>query len=254
MLASAKKILILVRSISFSKLHSPYPLPEVLNEFWRCMSSMKNMLLFHRQTLNEITIDFHYMMMIFNCLDRSLIYPNQVFESPRYKFDSQFLFSDKYVNYGLFDLTKLKLDGMNLNEIGSGVLKLNNLKHLQMRRNNFGSLKTTQFPDNIKHLDLILNEITSIQNVLFPKNLVTLSLTRNNIKTFRNLIGCENLLKLDLSYNSITKVSNVSQFKKLRILNLQFNSIKCIKNLSALSNLEELYLTKNSIQNIKTLK
>ncbi|ODV60714.1 leucine-rich repeat domain-containing protein [Ascoidea rubescens DSM 1968] len=255
LLSKVRKIAFLVQNVSLYDYTSPCRSPILLAEFWKCISLLKDILLYHKKTLNAITINFDFGIINNNFPILFSAYNGLVHEESRiYRFDSKYLFSDEYVNYGLFNLKKLDLDGMVLTKIGSGVLNLNNLKYFQLRNNNFGNLKKIQFPEGLRYLFLNLSGITCIKNVSFLNNLVKLILSGNKITTFDNLSGCENLVQLNLDGNSISKINNVSQFKNLRRLYLQYNSINCIKNLSSLSNLEELFLDHNLIDNIQTLK
>eukprot|EP00833_Pecoramyces_ruminatium_P011207 jgi/Orpsp1_1/1185239/evm.model.c7180000092890.1 len=141
--------------------------------------------------------------------------------------------------------------------IPDSILKLENLKSLQLLRNGL-----TSFPDEIGSLSSVenlvinYNDFVSISEKIGElKNLKQLNLSSNKIESLPEEIGnLENLKELDLQYNNIEKIPNsIGNLKNLEILNISENKIiEITSSIGTLENLNKLDVSENKITNISS--
>ncbi|KRH93752.1 Protein phosphatase 1, regulatory subunit [Pseudoloma neurophilia] len=132
---------------------------------------------------------------------------------------------------------------MKLDEIPDKILKIPDLRHLNLQRNHIRSMELLSVMKTLEKVDLadnLINEIFQIPNVK------SLDLGYNLIKKIENLP--ESLQHLYLMANDITKIENLPS--SLITVDLACNEIDKIENLNHLHNLEELYLGNNLIEHI----
>ncbi len=93
---------------------------------------------------------------------------------------------------------------------------------------------------NLKKLDLSGNNIKVINNLINLKNLRILKLIDNKIEEINGLEKLRNLRELFLSRNNIADIKGLESLKKLEYLSLSQNRIEEIKGLRGLTTLKNL--------------
>ncbi|KAL1556246.1 receptor-like protein EIX1 [Salvia divinorum] len=179
-------------------------------------------------------------------------------------------------------VTTLKCAANLRGKIGSSLLELHHLKHLELTRNDFGGIPIPEFIGSMKQLQHLHLKSCNFSGTIPPQlanltNLRSLDLSGNDFGHFpvpefigsmkqlqhlylwnSNFSGIvppqlgnlTNLRSLDLSFNSLSSVSSFirgSALESLEILGLSYNQLNgLIPDLRAFSSLTDLRLRRNN--------
>eukprot|EP00088_Acartia_fossae_P028711 TRINITY_DN2953_c0_g1_i13.p1 TRINITY_DN2953_c0_g1~~TRINITY_DN2953_c0_g1_i13.p1 ORF type:complete len:414 (+),score=81.12 TRINITY_DN2953_c0_g1_i13:83-1324(+) len=151
-------------------------------------------------------------------------------------------------------LNSVKINGIRLAKIDSRILKLVNLKELDMSDNEIESLP--EQCDNLTclvTLNLINNRISTIPRGFcvspLSRSLTTLDLTSNKIKLLPNAI-CQmaELTLLHLDRNELTQLPpSLGNLSKLKVFTASYNKIKFLPGSVAALRLDKLDISDNPI-------
>lgn len=141
------------------------------------------------------------------------------------------------LEHGIFDdaieLERIKLNDNLLSDINGLFMNLQNLKSLNISRNN----------------------ITWFDYALIPTGLITLDMHSNHIDSLGNYFELESVLKLrfmDASFNKIKEINAATFPNSIEIASLRNNSLSIINSFTFMSktNLSMMDLRNNDIQNL----
>lgn len=157
----------------------------------------------------------------------------------------------------------LQLEYLDLKEIPRSVLKLENLRILNLFYTNLHKLPSKlgklsrleelnlcNYRDNLRN-NTVQNLPKSLKGL---KRLKILNLSTNLIREIKNLSKLNNLQELYLYECQITKIEGMEKLSNLKKLDLSNNQILKIKGLENLANLKELYLRNCKITEISGLE
>ncbi|MFX1397094.1 MAG: leucine-rich repeat domain-containing protein [Promethearchaeota archaeon] len=149
----------------------------------------------------------------------------------------------------------LNCEGAGLSSIKEivGLERLIYLEHLLLPRNKIKIIDGLTNLENLKVLNISKNNINKIGNLNILKCLEELDLSHNKIKTIENLYNLRKLKTLNLEYNEIEQIQGLESNIALETLNLNHNKIVDIKNVNTLRNLKNLSLSSNNIKRIASL-
>ena len=158
-------------------------------------------------------------------------------------------------------LRKLELDENNLTQISEAIENLTELTHLSFTRNKLENLPRSIVKlKNLRFLDLHSNNITEFVPDLANLQLTHLNLSSNGLTYWQDSLvnpSRENMplfttLKyLSVADNRLNSKSAiwVSKFKKLKHLNISFNAIAEV-GLNSMPKLEEMYMSGNQLSSL----
>ncbi|ODV59127.1 uncharacterized protein ASCRUDRAFT_9544 [Ascoidea rubescens DSM 1968] len=211
MFCFVEKMSIVVKWISFARVLQSIP-QKGPDGFFKCLSLLKQLLPFHKNTLKAIQNDFGNLILCNNWdaeyqLQRQLNDDNSI----HHIINSKSFFSHSF--FHTFKLTTLEL---NVEWNIFIEKKLNN---------NFGNLETlkfpTQFPSLVRQfpslvrVDLAGNKIAKIENLDKTNNIKVLDLSDNKIEEIETLDQMINLVDLNLFRNNILKIENIENLLDL---------------------------------------
>lgn len=148
----------------------------------------------------------------------------------------------------------LKISDEKLENIPTGILKLSELKVLELSHCKLNNLKGISNLKKLEKLYLDYNSIKNIEELSHLKNLSSVSLNSNELKSIHPLTLLGNLRILSVSRNRITTTKGLNKLKKLVFLNIAQNKIKSVKFLKGLGNLEYLNLDSNNVSSLEYVK
>jgi hypothetical protein len=151
----------------------------------------------------------------------------------------------------LESLQSLDLSFTNVVDV-SALVKLTNLKSLNMTRAELLDVSTLPELKNLESLDLSRTKVVDISALSKLTNLKSLRLSQARLLDFSTLPEFENLESLDLSVTNVMDFSALAKLKKLESLDLSFTNVVDISGLAQLTNLKSLDLAYAKLLDIST--
>ncbi|GMM34453.1 hypothetical protein DASC09_017780 [Saccharomycopsis crataegensis] len=124
----------------------------------------------------------------------------------------------------LNNVKSLKLTQCHLEEIGTWISPLTQLKSLELSSNSIKRITNLERLQDLEEINLKWNEIEALEGVESLKKLTKLIISCNNIsKVPANLSKLSSLKELDLSNNKLTTWENLNDLPALKTFNLTAN-------------------------------
>ncbi len=136
----------------------------------------------------------------------------------------------------------------------SQLVELNNLVHVDLKRNMIVSTADLSPLNNLLTLCLDYNQISDLSGLKLPTGLKHLAMKGNEIRDITSLSGLTQLEGIDLSFNEIEDISALENMTRLRILILYLNKAKNLNALRNMPDLETVILHNNDINDISGLE
>jgi internalin A len=153
-------------------------------------------------------------------------------------------------------ITHLNLSGLpNVLDLAyEDILKLKNLKSLELRACHIENINLISEMMCLRELDLSNNAIKNISPLSSLVNIKSLKLSENKISS---LIGLENLIKLDfleIFENSVQDLDPLRNLISLSCLNLSANKIRNLEPIQNLKKLKILWLYQNNLTDCQIIE